>query len=171
VIAASIGGAQRAADVSARPFYRSGLRGARKSCSGWARRSRRGRQDGAGQGAQQDVPLLYWRPRRTGLAISASKSEPEMSAAVAVDRSHDRRAVWELDAKWAKGASRFQVFHDQSGKRAHGREARGKRRNMRRSFERSSNFQGRTGLTYVGTRRLMAAGAERAEFQHDREGS
>jgi predicted anti-sigma-YlaC factor YlaD len=52
---------------------------------------------------KRDVPLLYWTAAAHGLAISASKDDPEMIAQLPVVEAFIRRAM-ELDAAWNEGA-------------------------------------------------------------------
>ena len=52
---------------------------------------------------KQDVPALYWTAAAHGLAISASKDDPEMIAQLPVVEAFIRRAM-ELDAGWNEGA-------------------------------------------------------------------
>jgi len=52
---------------------------------------------------KRDVALLYWTAAAHGLAISASKDDPEMIAQLAVVEAFIRRAM-ELDEAWNEGA-------------------------------------------------------------------
>ncbi|MFN7997788.1 MAG: TRAP transporter TatT component family protein [Bryobacteraceae bacterium] len=52
---------------------------------------------------KREVPLLYWTAAAHGLAISASKDDPEMIAQLPVVDAFIRRAV-ELDESWNGGA-------------------------------------------------------------------
>ena len=52
---------------------------------------------------KRDVPLLYWTAAAHGLAISASKDDPEMIAQLPVVEAFIRRAM-ELDEVWNEGA-------------------------------------------------------------------
>jgi predicted anti-sigma-YlaC factor YlaD len=52
---------------------------------------------------KRDVPLLYWTAAAHGLAISASKDDPEMIAQLPVVELFIRRAM-ELDEGWNEGA-------------------------------------------------------------------
>jgi len=52
---------------------------------------------------KHDVPLLYWTAAAQGLAISASKGDPEMIAQLPVVEAFIRRAM-ELDEGWNEGA-------------------------------------------------------------------
>src|ERR1035437_2671672 len=52
---------------------------------------------------KRDVPLLYWTTAAHGLAISASKDDPEMIAQLPVVEAFIRRAM-ELDEGWREGA-------------------------------------------------------------------
>jgi predicted anti-sigma-YlaC factor YlaD len=52
---------------------------------------------------KRDVPLLYWTAAAQGLAISASKDDPEMIAQLPVVEAFVRRAM-ELDPAWNAGA-------------------------------------------------------------------
>ena len=52
---------------------------------------------------KRDVPLLYWTAAAHGLAISASKDDPEMIAQLPVVEAFIRRAM-ELDEAWNEGA-------------------------------------------------------------------
>lgn len=52
---------------------------------------------------KRDVPLLYWTAAAQGLAISASKDDPEMIAQLPVVEAFIRRAM-ELDEVWSAGA-------------------------------------------------------------------
>lgn len=52
---------------------------------------------------KRDVPLLYWTAAAHGLAISASKDDPEMIAQLPVVEAFIRRAM-ELDEGWNEGA-------------------------------------------------------------------
>ena len=52
---------------------------------------------------KRDVPLLYWTAAAHGLAISASKDDPEMIAQLPVVETFVRRAM-ELDEGWNEGA-------------------------------------------------------------------
>lgn len=52
---------------------------------------------------KRDVPLLYWTAAAHGLAISASKNDPEMIAQLPVVEAFLTRAV-ELDPGWKEGA-------------------------------------------------------------------
>jgi predicted anti-sigma-YlaC factor YlaD len=52
---------------------------------------------------KREVPLLYWTAAAHGLAISASKDDPEMIAQLPVVEAFIRRAV-ELDESWNGGA-------------------------------------------------------------------
>jgi predicted anti-sigma-YlaC factor YlaD len=53
--------------------------------------------------AKRDVPLLYWTAAAQGLAIAASKDNPEMIAQMSEVEAFIRRAV-ELDPGWNQGA-------------------------------------------------------------------
>jgi predicted anti-sigma-YlaC factor YlaD len=52
---------------------------------------------------KRDVPLLYWTAAAHGLAISASKDDPEMIAQLPVVEAFIRRAM-ALDEGWNEGA-------------------------------------------------------------------
>jgi hypothetical protein len=52
---------------------------------------------------KRDVALLYWTAAAHGLAISASKEDPEMIAQLPVVEAFIRRAM-ELDEAWNEGA-------------------------------------------------------------------
>jgi predicted anti-sigma-YlaC factor YlaD len=52
---------------------------------------------------KRDVPLLYWTAAAQGLAISASKDDPEMIAQFPIVEALIRRAI-ELDEAWGEGA-------------------------------------------------------------------
>jgi len=52
---------------------------------------------------RRDVPLLYWTAAAHGLAISASKDDPEMIAQLPVVEAFVRRGM-ELDEVWNEGA-------------------------------------------------------------------
>lgn len=52
---------------------------------------------------KRDVPLLYWTAAAHGLAISASKDDPEMIAQLPVVEAFIQRAM-ELDEGWNEGA-------------------------------------------------------------------
>jgi predicted anti-sigma-YlaC factor YlaD len=52
---------------------------------------------------KRDVPVLYWTAAAHGLAISASKDDPEMIAQFPVVEAFVRRAM-ELDESWNEGA-------------------------------------------------------------------
>jgi predicted anti-sigma-YlaC factor YlaD len=52
---------------------------------------------------KRDVPLLYWTAAAHGLAISASKDDPEMIAQLPTAEAFIRRAM-ELDEAWNEGA-------------------------------------------------------------------
>jgi predicted anti-sigma-YlaC factor YlaD len=52
---------------------------------------------------RRDVPLLYWTAAACGLAVSASKDDPEMIAQLPLIESLVRRAM-ELDVGWNDGA-------------------------------------------------------------------
>ncbi|MGO9260343.1 MAG: TRAP transporter TatT component family protein [Bryobacteraceae bacterium] len=52
---------------------------------------------------KRDVPLLYWTAAAHGLAISASKDDPELIAQLPVVEAFIRRAM-ELDEAWNEGA-------------------------------------------------------------------
>jgi predicted anti-sigma-YlaC factor YlaD len=52
---------------------------------------------------RRDVPLLYWTAAAYGLAVSASKDDPEMIAQLPLIESFVRRAM-ELDEGWNEGA-------------------------------------------------------------------
>ena len=52
---------------------------------------------------KRDVPLLYWTAAAHGLAISASKDDPEMIAQLPVVEAFIQRAM-ELDEVWNEGA-------------------------------------------------------------------
>jgi len=58
---------------------------------------------------KSDVPLLYWTAAAQGLAVSASKDDPEMIAQLPVVELFIRRAK-ELDEAWGEGAlAEFQI--------------------------------------------------------------
>jgi predicted anti-sigma-YlaC factor YlaD len=52
---------------------------------------------------KRDVPLLYWTAAANGLAVSASKDDPDMIAQLPLIESFVRRAM-QLDEGWNEGA-------------------------------------------------------------------
>jgi hypothetical protein len=83
---------------------------------------------------KQDLPLLYWTAAAHGLAISASKSDPEMIAQLPVVEAMIARVV-ELDESWGEGSVQDFLINLESVRT--GAKPEEKQERMRRYFERA----------------------------------
>ena len=75
----------------------------RGALPGLWRRPRRRQKAALARVRKRDVPLLYWTAAAQGLAISASKDDPETIAQFPIVEALIRRAI-ELDEAWGQGA-------------------------------------------------------------------
>ena len=83
--------------------YRYGMRGLDARYPGFAAAFEGEPQTALARVHVRDVPLLYWTAAAQGLAISASKDDPEMIADLPLVEALLRRAE-ELDPGWQQGA-------------------------------------------------------------------
>jgi predicted anti-sigma-YlaC factor YlaD len=97
---------------------------------------------------KQDVPLLYWTAAAHGLAISASKGDPEMIAQLPVVEAMIARVV-ELDESWGEGSVQDFLINLESVRT--GARPEEKQERMRRYFERAQQLsKGTHASTFVG---------------------
>jgi predicted anti-sigma-YlaC factor YlaD len=113
---------------------------------------------------RQDIALLYWTAASQGLAISSSKSEPEMIAQIPVVDAMLRRAV-ELDETWGAGAVPEALISLESARA--GVKPAEKQAHMRSYFERglvlSKGARASTFVSYAENACVPAQ--DRAQFQ------
>ena len=83
--------------------YAYGMRALEVRYRGFASGFADGPQSALARVGKRDVPLLYWTAAAHGLAIAASKDDPEMIAQLPEVEAFIRRAV-ELDPAWNSGA-------------------------------------------------------------------
>ena len=113
---------------------------------------------------KRDVPLLYWAAAAHGLAISASKDQPEMIARLPVVEAFINR-VMELDGSWGEGlAPEFLIGFEAA--RA-GTSAREQRARMRAHFERALQLSGggRASLYVSYAENSCVPAQDRSQFQ------
>jgi predicted anti-sigma-YlaC factor YlaD len=144
---------------------RYGLRGLEASYPGiGAALETEGRTAALAKVRKQDVPLLYWTAAAHGLAISASKSDPEMIAQLPVVEAMIARVV-ELDENWGEGSVQDFLINLESART--GARPGEKQERMRRYFERAQQLsKGTHASTFVGYAENACVPAQnRAEFQ------
>ena len=113
---------------------------------------------------KRDVPMLYWTAASHGLAISASKNDPEMIAQLPVVDAILHRVV-ELDETWGAGAVPeflINLESTRSGVKPADQQAR-----MRHHFERSLQLsKGARAAPFVSfAENACVASQDRAEFK------
>ncbi|MGA2184140.1 MAG: TRAP transporter TatT component family protein [Bryobacteraceae bacterium] len=111
-----------------------------------------------------DVPLLYWTAASHGLAISASKDQPEMIAQLPLVEAMIRR-VLELDANWGEGAVQEFLISIEAARS--GVPAAEQQQRMRRYFEEALRLSGgaHAGLFVSFAENSCVPAQNRAEFQ------
>ena len=113
---------------------------------------------------KRDVPLLYWTAAAHGLAISASKDDPEMIAQLPVVEAFVQRAM-ELDEGWNEGALPeflIDIEASRAGVKPAEREAR-----IARYYDQALRFSGerRASLFVSRAENSSIPAQNRAEFQ------
>jgi predicted anti-sigma-YlaC factor YlaD len=144
---------------------RYGLRGLEVSYPGFgAALETDARRTALGRIGKRDLPLLYWTAAAHGLAISASKSDPEMIAQLPVVQAMIGR-VTELDETWGEGSVQ-DVLMTLEGVRNDVKPEE-KRERMRRYFERGTQLShSGKASTYVSyAENVSVAAQNRAEFK------
>ncbi len=113
---------------------------------------------------RRDLPLLYWTAAAHGLAISASKDDPEMIAQLPEVEAMIRRAQ-ELDAGWNRGALPEFLINLESART--GVKADELQQRMRQHYERSLELSGgrRASLYVTYAEKAMVPAQNRAEFK------
>ena len=111
-----------------------------------------------------DVPLLYWTAASHGLAISASKDQPEMIAQLPLVEAMIRR-VLELDANWGEGAVQEFLISIEAARS--GVPAAEHQQRMRRYFEEALRLSGgaHAGLFVSFAENSCVPAQNRTEFQ------
>jgi predicted anti-sigma-YlaC factor YlaD len=144
--------------------HRYGLRGLEVSYPGLGAALEQDPAAALARTRKQDIPLLYWTAASHGLAISASKSDPEMIAQLPVVEAILRR-VTELDESWGDGAVpqfRITIESVQTGLKP-----AEKQEHMRKYFERSLQLsKGVLAAPFVSyAENACVANQNRAEFK------
>ncbi len=113
---------------------------------------------------KRDIPLLYWTAAAHGLAISASKDDPEMIAQLPEVEAMVRRAS-ELDESWNSGALDEFLISVESARA--GVKAADQQQRMRNLFGRSQELGGgkRASLYVSYAEKAMIPSQNRAEFK------
>ena len=113
---------------------------------------------------RQDVPLLYWTAAAQGLAISASKDQPEMIARLPLAEALIQR-VMELDGNWQEGAVPEFLINIEAART--GVRLEEKQERMRRHFERAQRLSGghRAGLYVTYAESACIPAQNRAAFR------
>jgi predicted anti-sigma-YlaC factor YlaD len=113
---------------------------------------------------KSDVPLLYWTAAALGLAISASKDQPEMIAQLPLVEAMIHR-VLELDAHWGEGAVQEFLISVEAARS--GVPPAEQQRHMRRYFDEAVRLSGGANASlYVSFAENSCVPAQnRAEFQ------
>ena len=113
---------------------------------------------------KRDVPLLYWTAAAHGLAISASKDDPEMIAQLPEVEAMVNRAS-QLDESWNAGALPEFLISVESSRA--GAKAADQQERMRRLFDRSQALSGgkRAGIYVTYAEKAMVPAQDRAQFK------
>ena len=144
--------------------YRYGMRGLEASYPGIGSALEEDSTTALARTRKKDVPLLYWTAASHGLAISASKDDPEMLAQLPVVEAMVRR-VSELDEAWNGGAvPEFMISIENSRFGAKQEEVRAR---MRKYFDRAVELsQGTRSAPYVAyAEKACVAAQDRGQFK------
>jgi predicted anti-sigma-YlaC factor YlaD len=141
-----------------------GLRGLEVRYRNFTKTLERDANTALAQVRKPDVPLLYWTAASHGLAIAASKDQPEMIAQLPLVQAMIQR-VMELDANWGEGAVQ-QFLIGIEGTRP-GVPALEQQRNMRRDFDEALRLSGgaQAGLFVSFAENSCVPAQNRVEFQ------
>jgi predicted anti-sigma-YlaC factor YlaD len=152
----------------ARRLYRRafdyGMRGLDAACPGFRAALENDPAAALARVRRRDLPLLYWTAAAHGLAISASKDDPEMIAQLPEVEAMIRRAE-ELDAGWNRGALPEFLINIESARS--GIKAEELQQRMRQHYERSLELSGgrRASLYVTYAEKAMVPAQNRAEFK------
>ncbi len=144
--------------------YRYGMRGLEVSYPGIGAAIADDPAAGLARVKKRDVPMLYWTAAAHGLAISASKNDPEMIAQLPEVEAMVKRAS-ELDQGWNGGALEEFLISVESARS--GVKAAEQQETMRRLFERAEALSGgkRASLYVSYAEKAMVPAQNQAQFK------
>jgi len=152
--------------LRARKLYRRardyGIRGLETAHAGFRERVRADPTGAMAETRRRDVPLLYWTAAAWGLAITASKDDPELIADVPSVEAMVRRAL-ELQEDYERGAlHEFMIAFEGGRSEAMGGSLERAKTHFDRSVALSSSLRAAPFVSYAET--VSVAKQDRAEF-------